>query len=117
MVSASLEPDLYPRLDSRRQRLPFIINNLASFLANALARILESMTKKAIKKTKVGVKLPTGSYVLVSRTKDGTFKVGGTAQSQLVNKHPDIKVRRADIQPKKLTKAEISQMIKAMKVA
>jgi len=80
-------------------------------------------TKKATKKAgakhevqkRAGVKLPKFSVARSGKT--GVLIINGTSASQLINKYPDVKIKKASVKPKNLSDKAISEMIRSMKVA
>lgn len=53
----------------------------------------------------------------VRRSKSGRFTVNGVDELKLVNQHPKVPVQPAPYKPRHLTPAQISAMVKLMKVA
>lgn len=65
---------------------------------------------------KVAPKKVTPS-VHISRTSDGKFVIDGTIQGRLVNRHPEVKLRKASVKPSHFSESDISEIVKSMKVA
>lgn len=83
-------------------------------------------TKKSAKKSiKAGryalmtksVQKKATQSVRISRTSDGKFVIDGVSQGRLVNKYPDVKVRKTTIKPLHFSETDISEIVKSMKVA
>ena len=57
------------------------------------------------------------STFTISRSESGRFIINGVDELKLVNQHPKISVHAAPGKPRHLTPAQISAMVKLMKVA
>ena len=58
-----------------------------------------------------------GSDVRITRTSDGKLIINGTRQGKLVNQHPEVKVLQVKMNPTHLSKKDVSEIVKSMKVA
>jgi hypothetical protein len=64
-----------------------------------------------------GVQKKATQSVSISRTNDGKLIIDGVSQTRLVNKYPGVKVGKTTIKPSHFSEADISEIVKSMKVA
>ena len=85
--------------------------------------IVRSLKTGAFTISSSTVKKPTGkhsklpSFIVERSSETGGLIFNGTKASQLINKHPQVKIQRASVKPKHLSTQKIAEMIKSMKVA
>ncbi|CAG0999482.1 hypothetical protein PLCT2_02980 [Planctomycetaceae bacterium] len=63
------------------------------------------------------VKPQPAKFNVTRSANTGRFIINGVDEAKLVNKHPDVRIQRAPGKPKHLSRAQISAMVKVMKVA